>query len=278
MNNLTIGKMAKLNGVSEQTLRLYARMGLLEPCEVNAETGYRYYNIKQCAQLDMILYLKALGMNLNEIKECFNEGKTEWLQQTLAQQNDKLEKQIQTLSYMQKGIARALENFRRYETLPQEGTIVYEYQKARRIFKYDTKTNLYSYGMDYYEKVLRTLKQEYFLRDMPTSFFCNIGSILRKEYFVKRELWATEVIIFVDDSFESNDDIEIIPEAMFLCVYCDGFSKEEEYLKKLMDYIAVQGYEVIGDCISEILMEFPTFIQYDRDAVFKLQAPVKNRK
>ena len=32
MDKLTIGKMAKINGVSEQTLRLYDRMGLVEPC------------------------------------------------------------------------------------------------------------------------------------------------------------------------------------------------------------------------------------------------------
>ncbi|MGI6764350.1 MAG: MerR family transcriptional regulator [Anaerovoracaceae bacterium] len=67
MDKLTIGKMAKLNGVSPQTLRLYDRIKLLEPCETNPETGYRYYHIKQCAQLDMIQYMKALGMNLAQI-------------------------------------------------------------------------------------------------------------------------------------------------------------------------------------------------------------------
>ena len=47
-------------------------MKLLQPSEINAETGYRYYNIKQCAQLDMIQYMKALGMNLVQIKQCLD--------------------------------------------------------------------------------------------------------------------------------------------------------------------------------------------------------------
>ena len=68
MDHITIGHMAKINGISEQTLRLYDKMKLLEPSEINQETGYRYYNIKQCAQLDMIQYMKALGMNLVQIK------------------------------------------------------------------------------------------------------------------------------------------------------------------------------------------------------------------
>jgi DNA-binding transcriptional MerR regulator/effector-binding domain-containing protein len=278
VEHLPIGKMAKLNGVSEQALRLYAKMELLEPCEVNAETGYRYYHIKQCAQLDMILYLKALGMNLNEIKACLKEGKAEWLHENLQQRKSNIEKKMQELSYTQKAIEKALENLRRYEALPQEGTIVQEYQKARCVFKYDTKTNLYSYGMEYYEKMLRSLKKNYVLHNMPTSYFCNVGSILRKEHFTKKELWATEVILFVDDSFEQWDDIEMIPEAVFLCTYCKGYQKEEEYLIKLMDYIMEQDYEVTGDCISEILVEFPTFTHYDRDAIFKLQVPVKRAK
>jgi len=274
-DNLTIGKMAKINGVSEQALRLYARMKLLEPCEINAETGYRYYNIKQCAQLDMILYMKALGMNLTEIKESFNEGKVEKLQTILEKHKSAIEDQMQELEYKHGAISRALENFRRYEALPQEETIILEYQKERRFFTYDTEINLYSFGMEYYENILRRLKQNYLSHDLPESYFCNVGSILRKEFFIKNELWATEVIIFVDDSFESSENIETVPEAMYLSTYCNGYPKEEENLKKLMDYIATYDYEVTGDCISEILVEFPTFAHYDREALFKLQVPVK---
>jgi effector-binding domain-containing protein len=226
----------------------------------------------------MILYLKALGMNLNEIKSCLKEGKIEMLQKTLGQHKDDIEKQIQALDYMRKAINRALENFRQYEALPQEETIVQEYQKVRRIFKYDTKINLYSFGMEYYENILRALKQHSILHDLPASYFCNVGSILRKQNFIKGELFATEVILFVDGNFENCNEIEMIPEAFFLCTYCNGFPKEEEALQRLMNYVAVNGYEVTGDCISEILVEFPQFAHYDRNAIFKLQVPVKKKK
>ena len=42
MEILTIGKMAKLNGISEQTLRLYDKIGLVVPCNINKNTSYRY--------------------------------------------------------------------------------------------------------------------------------------------------------------------------------------------------------------------------------------------
>ena len=69
MKELSIGQMARLNGLSEQTLRLYDRAGLFSPMYRDAENGYRYYDIRQSAQLDMIQHMKALGMSLKDIKE-----------------------------------------------------------------------------------------------------------------------------------------------------------------------------------------------------------------
>ena len=41
MKELSIGQMARLNGLSEQTLRLYDKAGLFSPMYRDAENGYR---------------------------------------------------------------------------------------------------------------------------------------------------------------------------------------------------------------------------------------------
>ena len=66
---ISIGEMAKMNRTTVPTLRLYDSMNLLTPCYVDEKTCYRYYDIKQNARLDMIQYMKDLGMELKEIKE-----------------------------------------------------------------------------------------------------------------------------------------------------------------------------------------------------------------
>ena len=66
MKHLTVGEMARLNHISEQTLRLYDKRGLLSP-SFRGENGYRYYDIKQSAVLDIIQYMKSLGISLKEI-------------------------------------------------------------------------------------------------------------------------------------------------------------------------------------------------------------------
>lgn len=277
MEHITIGVMAKLNGISEQTLRLYDKMKLLQPSDINEETGYRYYNIKQCAQLDMIQYMKALGMNLIQIKECFEEANLEKLRQVLELQKRNIDKQMLEMHHAKQAIERAIQSYKRYDAAPEEHTVILEYIMERKIFCYDTKINCYSYGMDYYEHILRSLRKNFVLHHLPISYFCNVGSIMRKEHFNRNELWASEVFLFVEDDFKSEDGIEIIPEGMYLCMYCYGFNKEEESLRELMNYITLNNYEVISDCISEVLIEFPTFNHYDRNAFFKLQVPVKQK-
>ena len=72
MDKLSIGRMAELNHTSVQTLRYYDKLGLLKPEFVDETTGYRYYSIKQCARLDLINYMKYLGMSLDNIMAWFD--------------------------------------------------------------------------------------------------------------------------------------------------------------------------------------------------------------
>ena len=68
-DRISIGKMAEMSQLTVATLRLYDEMGLLKPKYKDPATGYRYYDIAQNARLDMIRYMKDLGMSLNEIRD-----------------------------------------------------------------------------------------------------------------------------------------------------------------------------------------------------------------
>ena len=93
-NCLTIGQMAKLNRISEQTLRLYEKKGLLQPVSRDDLTGYRFYDIRQSAVLDMIRYMKALGMNLKEIKIQLKEKDMCYMHEILKQRQNQIDKDI----------------------------------------------------------------------------------------------------------------------------------------------------------------------------------------
>ena len=59
---IPIGKMAKANNVSIATLRLYDEMGLIKPLYIDPETNYRYYDINQTSRLDIIRYMRDMGI------------------------------------------------------------------------------------------------------------------------------------------------------------------------------------------------------------------------
>ena len=68
----SIQQLARLSGVSARTLRWYDQIDLLKPRRV-AENGYRYYGGKEVDRLQDILYYRALGIKLEQIKKCLND-------------------------------------------------------------------------------------------------------------------------------------------------------------------------------------------------------------
>ena len=65
----SIQELARLSGVTTRTLRWYDQIGLLKPGRV-AENGYRCYGPAQVDRLQDILYYRALGVELAQIRAC----------------------------------------------------------------------------------------------------------------------------------------------------------------------------------------------------------------
>ena len=68
MNMLTIGKLSKIAGVTNDTVRFYERYGLIEPVS-RSKSNYRLYKAEDAGRLRFIKRAKKLGFTLNEIKE-----------------------------------------------------------------------------------------------------------------------------------------------------------------------------------------------------------------
>lgn len=65
---MTIGQLAKIIGVSVETIRFYHRQELLA-LPRKPESGFRTYTNEHVQKLKFIINAKALGFTLNEIKE-----------------------------------------------------------------------------------------------------------------------------------------------------------------------------------------------------------------
>ena len=73
-NRFKIKEFSQLCQVTVKTLRHYEKIGLLVPNEVDAWTGYRYYDVSQMQTLLNIRRLKMMGFSLDEILGFFADG------------------------------------------------------------------------------------------------------------------------------------------------------------------------------------------------------------
>jgi DNA-binding transcriptional MerR regulator len=64
---LKIGEFARIGQISIKTLRHYDALGLLKPSRIDAESGYRFYEMGQLADVIRIQALKDCGFSLDEI-------------------------------------------------------------------------------------------------------------------------------------------------------------------------------------------------------------------
>lgn len=274
VKKMTIGQMAKLNHISEQTLRLYDREGLLSPLYRDEKNGYRYYDIRQSAQLDTIQYMKALGMPLKEIRTHMKQWDMGRVRQLLRQNRDAIDERIRELNLQKRAIERTLDSYERYESAPPDGAIVLEYIPKRQMYVTSASVNFYDYDIAEYEKILRNLKEDMAAHEISPFYFANAGTILRRENFMKRHLYSTEVFVFVDREYVEEDLITVIPASPYLCIYCDRFEKEKEYIDRLLAAIEEKHYTVTGDYICEVIVEMPLDFT-ERGMFLRLQVPIR---
>lgn len=274
LQKLSIGQMAELNHVSEQTLRLYDKEGLLVPRCVDPVTGYRYYHIIQSAKLDLIQNMKVYGMTLRQIRSFLDSNDPAALREMLSEQAASIEERIRQLRRSQSAITRTLDNYRRYEAMPRNGEIFLEYIPERRIFRYSCDVNYFDQDESGYEYMLRQMKTNLVANNMPLSYFTNIGTIIRREHLVPDSLFSNEVFLFVDED-DSSQAMETLPAASYICLCSDEFSMEAANVRRLLDYVQTRGCEIAGDYICEVVVDFP-MLDFDRRRMFyKAQIPVR---
>lgn len=100
---MTTGELAKLMGITKETLFHYDEIGLFRPAVV-MKNRYRYYEVSQMELLDAILLLKELGMPLKEIRELLGKRSPERMLEVFSEREQKIQKEMTKLKNMKRWI------------------------------------------------------------------------------------------------------------------------------------------------------------------------------
>ncbi len=272
LDQISIGKMAELNQVSEQTLRLYDKIGLLKPQVINQKTGYRYYTIGQSATLDMIQYYKHMGFSLKQIQE--ELANIDSMQQNLKKRYNEIEAEIKRLELCKRSIQRSMDNYNRYLTMPRVGEVFLEYFPSRKIIVYNTGYNILDYDYKHYEYNLRLLKNHLLNINFPMVYFCNAGTIIRKQHLSSSHLHSDEIFLLTDEASSDYASVEVIPQGSYLSMCCSGFTNEKDYATALLAEVSRRNYRIDGDYFCEVISEYSTNNEQERQFFYKIQVKV----
>ncbi|MFT9816224.1 MerR family transcriptional regulator [Lysinibacillus sp. NPDC056185] len=110
---LSIGEFSKICGVSTKTLRYYDEIGLINPDEINVESGYRYYSIEQLKKMLYINRLKSYRFSLEEIRtmlELEEDQSEEMLCSALNKKKNEIQDKLKAFEYLVKQLSHDIAN------------------------------------------------------------------------------------------------------------------------------------------------------------------------
>ena len=276
---IPIGKMAAMNRISVPTLRLYDEKGLLRPRYTDPETGYRYYSIDQNARLDIIVYMKELGMSLSQIAQALQKEDISLIEELLSQKNEQIHQQMRQLKAQHDAVERAIISIERYRKSPATGTFSLEYIDRRFLWGIPCSYNFYQDDVHSYEKVLRELRLRLEERGFQQIHSYNIGTSILREDFLNDRFTADRIFIFASARDQSElAPLQVVESGMYACVYLDNYDDEVRYARLLHEHCREQGYRVSGDYICEVMTGFQVFDHDPRSMFLRLQVPVTFQK
>lgn len=275
-DTFSIGQMSKLHDTPIKTLRYYDEIELFTPIEVNNETGYRYYSIEQFKQLDIINYLKALGVPLKEIKQQLQSRDINELLTTFKNHHKKIEEKIKEFEKIKTRLELKINEIDNSQQIVDIGVPRLQFISERHIVRLQKEIR----STHDLELSLRELKND--LNLMSPIFLGKVG-LTHSVFQIQQNNYLDYNSIFLlleetEDLDHHKNMVTTFPEGRYATIYYRGVrGKSAEYYHILLKFLEENHYEVNGDFIERAIVD--QFISKDeRSFLTEIQVPIKDSK
>lgn len=269
---IAISEMAKLHGVSRQTLIYYDDIDLFKPVKVDAK-GYRYYSRRQIPYLREICFLKSVGISLKDMVKHFNNRSARKEIELLKEQRAKVFQEIARFNKLRNSISQRISLYEECieaDDINIKEPFIRSCAAKRVLFKEYVKP----INRENLHITLMSLWREVFEKEMvPCSGF---GSLFRKEDILNHQpLASAGSCLFLPKWNKEYPDSIVLPGSECACMYKYGMPYDMESLEILMDWIDMNGYELCGDVLDVCLLDTTFYREQKTLDYCLLMAPVK---
>ncbi|SDK82164.1 MerR family transcriptional regulator [Natronincola ferrireducens] len=266
-----IGEISKIFDISTDTLRYYDRIGLLKP-DYDEVNRYRYYSIEKFFILSRILFLKGLGISLEDIKNYFNNQNTDHLLTLLKNKEADIDRKINCLMNLKRKIASKIDLIEgvdkyideiRIERLPERWGVFIDIENIED--DYEIKNSFKKHG--------NHLKISSWLTEGQIYTSISKENILKEQFH--RFNYFIEILCREENT---NIQHKVLQEKDYACiVFCGSYNNIEHYYRKLIRWIEENGYEIDGDSIEKNIVDYG-FSHSEEEYISEIQIPVKLKK
>ena len=240
-----VNEVAKIFGISRQTLVYYDKIDLFKPKYINDENNYRYYTQDQFFPLRFIIILKEVGLSLDEIKKYTKTTTPEESILYLENRERDIEAKITLLEESKIAIKRKIEKLKSISEKEEELVEIVE-TIPKRVYKMvlDEEYNFINFDKVFYEveekKKKHGIDGDEYIEE------------LAKEGIETLDYMRLKTLGFIiPDNSEYIEGEEIILGGKHVTLLHKGLLDDiSKTYKKLTAYIEEYNYEIIGDAVE----------------------------
>lgn len=264
--------MSKLHNVPVKTLRYYDEIGLLKPIEVDPFTRYRYYSTEQFEHLDMINYLKNLGISLKDIQFHLRKRDVHYFLQLLRRGQEETDTKMKELQLIRDRFANRIKELEATLTITQTGVVMLKEIPERTILSLKEKMSTEP------ELELSVRKLEKMSYDRIPVFIGKVGFTVSEDNLRQRKFDEYDsVFLLLEENTDSTKPTQTLAAGRYACIYYRGsHSESREYYKILLSHIEEHNYVIVGEALERTIVD--QFIAQDRNNhLTEIQIPVQVR-
>lgn len=274
-NKLLIGQMAKLNHTTLATLRYYDKIGLLSPVYVNPDTGYRYYDIRQCLIFHIIQHNRSLNMSLDEIKQLWGYSDFEDLREHIQKKQDETVHALAELQLRHEELNRVLGWVDHFCHRPPNGIIQMGFITAEYVYEKKAVRNyvLEDIGSVIYDA---SFLEGQLIKSGFTERYLKFPFVTLKLDDLMHQRYRTEKLgIIVQGKNREIAGVEQLSSSSSVFVYFEGFSKLRTYAKQVIAFCHDHNYTPAGDMICRLMGVLHLDDFKKTSEVYRLSIPVE---
>lgn len=269
----TVSELAKLFGISAQTLRYYDKIGLFQPDDIDETNNYRYYSYEQFFRLSMIVQLKRLDFSLEAVRRYSSSMDVRSLEENLFVQKDLIRQRIEQLQCLEAKNEHILKNLQIAQNAEEHQDCALVTEGPR--WQYAVPVNfeikdLYRYIKLVYESYMHSSMAAHFVQHNEIVLQISRENIERRSFRTYNGIG-----FFLSDTPEAaGRGISEIEGGLFAsCIHFGPYDTIHRSYQRLCDFIQKEGLSICGDSLEFAIVSI-ALTKNPENFITQIQIPV----